>query len=307
MIDKAAPHRIGLEGAPVRDASQLILEVGIAVGVLSLCALCVVDVRALAARSVQVDNTLARTPAIQALRVAFLVVVIGIFPRPQSMPVAWRRAVNTACAMLACSVCGDVYGALSDAGVVPDVVASLGVIDSVERRILRLASMAARAVPLLTLLAARETISVRRPMTSFDAASPRPLEVLLWLEPYLFVVGTSTLATILAAAAFVRFELAWAAPLGVDTALAGCAAAAVRAHRRRDPGALLGWLAVVVSMVMGLFMGGYAFGGPLPAPAAIGDYRTLTRTLLRDAHIALLSLGVLCIAFTISRLPRSTA
>jgi hypothetical protein len=54
-------------------------------------------------------------------------------------------------------------------------------------------------------------------------------------------------------------------------------------------------------MVVGLLMGVYAFGGPLPTPAVIGDYASLARTVLRDMHIIVLSLGITAIALRTAR------
>ena len=65
--------------------------------------------------------------------------------------------------------------------------------------------------------------------------------------------------------------------------------------------AFWGWVAVCISMGVGLLMGAYAFGGPLPAPAAIGDYATLTRTLLRDAHVVALGGGLVAVVVALSR------
>lgn len=240
-------------------------------------------------------TTSAHLPLWSVLRLGCMLVSVGaLLAVGRASDRAWRVAVLGAGAVLVAAAVGEVVGALHTAGVVADPTRALGDVDAIERRMFRLASMAACAVPLLALLAAWEH-------QTFAAAGapPRPwrlAELVLRLEPWLFAVGACTLAALLAAAAFVHREIAWALPIGSDTALAGCAAAAVRARRRRDKRALFGWLLVVASMSAGLLMGTFAFGGPLPAPSAIGPYHSETRTMLRDLHVAMIAAGLAIIA-----------
>ena len=230
-----------------------------------------------------------------ALRVGCVIVAAGAFlaiGRHESG--AWRVAVRGASVVLAVSLLGDSIGALHLAGLAPDATAALGSVDSVERRLFRLASIAARAVPLLALLAAWEHSAF--PPAPAPPSPSRVSELLLRFEPWLFAIGACTLASLLAAAAFINREIAWALPLGADTTLAGCAAAAIRARRRGDRRGLVGWLMVSVSMGVGLLMGTYSFGGPLPTPSALGPYQSLLRTLLRDAHVMTIAVGMVAIA-----------
>ena len=224
------------------------------------------------------------------LRASFLLISVGAVWRLQStlltLSTQWKWAVGAALTILVCGVAAELID-----------VRSLGASDSLEQRLFRLGAMAAYAVPMLALLAAGEQKENQAVATNRLAA------ILLRLEPFLFAVGASTLATILLAAAFINKELAWLAPIGADTTVAACAAAAIRARSRHDALAFAAWLLVCASMTIGLLMGAYAFDGPLPAPSFIGDYNALPRMLLRDVHVILLSLGMVGIAVAATRKP----
>ena len=56
-----------------------------------------------------------------------------------------------------------------------------------------------------------------------------------------------------------------------------------------------GWLLVAASMGVGLFMGLYAFDGPLPAPVFLGGYSDFARRLSRLAHSYCIVLGLLSV------------
>ena len=56
-----------------------------------------------------------------------------------------------------------------------------------------------------------------------------------------------------------------------------------------------GWLLVAASMGVGLFMGLYAFDGPLPAPGFFGGYNDFARRLSRLAHSYCIVLGLLTV------------
>jgi hypothetical protein len=269
------------------------VRTGTLIAALSLGVLAAMDVHALL-DGLQPESTLLRAPAILGLRFGFLVIAVGTLVAARPASPHWRLAVRAAVAMLLCCVMGELWGVLAERSIVAD----LGAIDDVARRLFRLAQMAALAVPLLALLAAREAASM--PVTTTARAS-RAAQLLLQLEPLLFAIGATTLATILLASAFVYKEIAWALPIGADTTVLACIAAAWRASYRRDRTALWGWAAVAGSMIVGLLMGVYAFGGPLPTPALIGDYASLVRTILRDLHIIVLALGIIAIALRTAR------
>lgn len=235
----------------------------------------------------------AHAPIIALVRAAFLLIAVGLLlAPPRATTLWWTRVRVAAMTMLACSITADVVGAFA-----PGLTSLLGPVDDVHRRLLRLANMASRAVPLLALLAA----SCTSPEPTFPASGESPSwgQRALRLEPLLFVIGVTTLPTILAMSAVIHKEIAWALPIGADTTVAGCVMAAIRARKRSDVVALLGWSAVAGSMIVGLLMGLYAFEGPLPAPRAAGAYGTIARTAMRDGHIVVLVLGVVALALNL--------
>ena len=268
--------------------------------VIALVSMAILDTRVSIAGAVPANHTALHGPILWGLRNAFLLIALGaLWQLPPAVSRPWRWAVGGAVAMLACGVVVDLVGIFARADWIVDPSIHLGAVDSVEQRLFRLSTMAAYAVPMLVLLSAAEP----RAGTIADAreVSARIAALLVRWEPVLFTIGATTLAITLAAAAFIHKELIWALPIGADTTLAGCAAAAIRASWRFDRLAFAGWLAVCVSMVSGLLMGSYSFGGPLPTPDLIGDYGALPRMLLRDGHIMILSLGVVGIAAGIAR------
>ena len=283
-----------------------LIWVGAAGAVGAVVSILVLDMRVLAAGVVPITHTVLHGPLLWVLRCAFFLIAMGLICRSRgSAPRQWRRAVVGAMLMLACAVAGEFVTALAGANVTVVTSALPGAIDSIERRLLRLAAMAAYAVPMLTLLAAAEhkgdmNLEVRRDISPVVALLVR------W-EPVLFAIGVISLASILAAAAMLHKELIWALPIGADTTLLGCGAAAIRARWRCDHLAFGGWLAVCASMLIGLLMGSSAFGGPLPAPGFIGGYEALPRMLLRDVHIMMISIGVVAIATGVARVPHRSA
>lgn len=64
-------------------------------------------------------------------------------------------------------------------------------------------------------------------------------------------------------------------------------------HVRTSPSVAIGWTSLATGALMGLILGMWSFGGPIPVPGWIGDYDTLPRRLLRLGHIAFFGLGVL--------------
>jgi hypothetical protein len=269
------------------EARSMPIWLGVTGVVITVAAMAGIDASASLAAAVSEQQMTWRAPMQFGLRASFLLISIGAIWRLQSTKsTPWKWAVAAALTILVCGVAIELVD-----------VRALGASDSLEWRLFRLGAMAAYAVPMLALLAAGEQ------QDNQALATNRLAIVLLRLEPFLFAVGASTLATILLAAAFINKELAWLAPIGADTTVAACAAAAIRARLRYDAVAFAGWLLVCASMTIGLLMGAYAFDGPLPAPGFIGDYNALPRILLRDAHVILLSLGIVGIAVAATRKP----
>jgi hypothetical protein len=56
-----------------------------------------------------------------------------------------------------------------------------------------------------------------------------------------------------------------------------------------------GWLWILVGILLGAFMGMFAFNGPLPSP--VGDYTSLPRRMLRLSHIAFIALAIINILY----------
>jgi hypothetical protein len=56
-----------------------------------------------------------------------------------------------------------------------------------------------------------------------------------------------------------------------------------------------GWLWILVGIVLGGFMGMWAFNGPLVSP--VGDYTSLPRRMLRLSHIAFIALAIINILY----------
>jgi hypothetical protein len=269
------------------DARTLPVWLGVMGVIITIAAMASIDVNAFLDVAVSDTQMALRSPTQFGLRASFLLISIGaIWQLRSAIPAQWKWTVRAALTMLICGVASEFVD-----------LSSLGASDGLEQRLFRLGAMAAYAVPMLALLAAGEQKGNQAVATNRLAA------ILLRLEPFLFAVGASTLATILLAAAFINKELAWLAPIGADTTVAACAAAAIRARSRHDALAFAAWLLVCASMTIGLLMGAYAFDGPLPAPSFIGDYNALPRMLLRDVHVILLSLGIVGIAVAATRKP----
>lgn len=238
-----------------------------------------------------------------SLRSAFLLISLGALSRlPSPMSAQWRWAAGAALAVLFCGVVADVAIALARTGWIMDFRAGLGAYDNLERRLFRLGAMAAYAIPMLALLAAGE--HKEEPITKKTQLSSRIAAILVRWEPLLFTIGVSALASFLIAAAFINRELAWLSPIGADTAFAACAAATIRARRRTDSLAFAGWLLVCAGMTVGLLIGSYSFGGPVPTPDFIGDYNAIPRALLRGGHVILISIGIVGIALAAARKPQ---
>src|SRR5262249_57904980 len=59
-----------------------------------------------------------------------------------------------------------------------------------------------------------------------------------------------------------------------------------------EPFGLVGWLMVLLSMSAGLFMGLYAFDGPLPDPEFLGAYNDYSRRMSRLVHAYVIVYGL---------------
>ena len=181
-----------------------------------------------------------------------------------------------------------VFGMLLDAGMglgalQPELLASyLGPEHGVRMRMLRLARVAAIALPIQAILYER----LRR-----DAAA-RP--VIRW-GGLALAWGAIGMPVVLTAAALGPLALKYLLPLPADAVLFGAGMGVWLAFRGKSLPARLGWSLLLASMVLGQLMGGYAFDGPLPAPPAFAGYLDFARSLARIGHAYAILLGLLAL------------
>jgi hypothetical protein len=157
----------------------------------------------------------------------------------------------------------------------------LGKEDGVRLRMLRLAAVAATALPLLTLLYRNLT-------------SDSPVSWNRW-GCRAMLVGAIGMPMVLAAACFIDVNLKYLLPIPALAMTGGVILALLLARRTASSLEQAGWLLVAVSMTIGLFIGLYAFDGPLPAPAFVGGYNEFVRRLSRLGHAYCIVFGLLAI------------
>jgi hypothetical protein len=160
--------------------------------------------------------------------------------------------------------------------------AYVGPEDGVRQRMLRLARAAAIALSLVTLL--------YRGLAERSGSQPivRRGQLALWC-------GTLGMSAILTLASFTFVEVKFLLPIPALTTFIGTCAAAWLAGRLGLWLEMWGWLLVATSMGIGLFMGMYAFDGPVPAPGPLAGYNDYVRRLSRLAHAYCIILGLLSI------------
>ncbi len=150
------------------------------------------------------------------------------------------------------------------------------------QRMLRLARVAAIALPLLVLLFRR---------WSRQSTPSRIVK----LGRLTLVIGCAGMPTILAAASFIYLDLKYLLPIPALATTAGVACALLLARRTARILECWGWLLVLGSISAGLLIGMYAFDGPLPAPPTQKDYHDFYRRLTRLGHAYTIVLGLLAI------------
>jgi len=156
----------------------------------------------------------------------------------------------------------------------------LGPLDGVRLRMLRLARAAVIALSLLTLL-----------YQDLIRDEDRYWRWCGWI----LQAGAVGMPVLLVATALTVVSLKYLLGLPAQAALLGVLAAVWLASRRSSLGEVWGWTVVAASMFAGMFMGLYAFEGPLTAPSFLGEYNDWNRRLLRLAHAYLIVLGTVCI------------
>lgn len=166
---------------------------------------------------------------------------------------------------------------------VPGIFTSLGPQDGVRLRMLRLAQIACVALPLLTCL-----------YEGLMARDPRDSRLTRWGWSAM-LCGMIGLPSILAVASLTRVEFKFLLPFPAVAMFAGTLCGASLARRHARPLEHCGWLLIALSMAAGLFMGLYAFDGPLPPPAFVGGYNDLVRRVIRQAHTSTIVVGFISI------------
>jgi hypothetical protein len=148
-------------------------------------------------------------------------------------------------------------------------------LDGVQLRMMRLAQVAAIALPLLAL--------------EYPEGDGR------WnrIGRGLSILGMVGLPVVLAAAATVSIELKYLLPIPADAMTIAMVLAVFGSQRSLQKA---GFAIVAASMIAGLLMGAYAFDGPLPSP--VGAYDEPLRRLLRQGHVVVMVAGAAAIAFT---------
>lgn len=218
--------------------------------------------------------------------------VIAFFALAYAASVGLRPArSHTPSIVLAVVAAGALLdAALLTAAVRPELFPSLGPQDGVALRMLRLARVAAVTIPLLSFLHFELVGGCDRP--------PRAARI----GEIAFTFGAAGLPIALTLAATVSPVVRHVLFIPADAAIVGVACSFLIARREGRRLEALGLVLIAASMVIGLGMGGYAFGGPLHEPAFLGGYRETARVLLRSSHAGAIVLGLL--AITLSRLRR---
>ena len=160
-------------------------------------------------------------------------------------------------------------------------LAYLGPEDGVRLRMLRLARVAVTALSVTAFLyqGLAERVGPTRPLV-------RTGQIALWL-------GVLGMPTILTAAAFLRLEIKYLLPIPALGALTGVCIGIALAARHARPLEVAGWILIAASMGAGLFMGLYAFDGPVPTPDFLGAYNDWPRRLSRLGHAYCILFGLL--------------
>jgi hypothetical protein len=161
--------------------------------------------------------------------------------------------------------------------------AVLGPDDGFTLRTLRLARVAAIALPVLSLLYHGVV----------DRADPSD-RVAGWGRLGM-ICGTVGMATILVAAGVIFFNLKMLLVIPSVAIFVGVVCGFALARRHAAPLETWGWLLIALSMAAGLLMGVYAFASPWVTLEFPGEYNEYARRLIRLAHVDCVILGLVAI------------
>jgi hypothetical protein len=191
---------------------------------------------------------------------------------PARFPASLSGAARTAVVVLCGGMLLDLAMALASADVGLPLPQWANDPESVQLRMLRLARAAMIALPLLALLYAEAR------------ERARPVGKLLEWAGVAGTFGAATMSLTLVLAACVWMPFKYLLGLPADAAVLGVVAGAWLAYKRVVPFELIAWLLVLLSMSAGLFMGLYAFDGPMPDPEFLGAYNEYGRRMSRLVH-----------------------
>ena len=161
--------------------------------------------------------------------------------------------------------------------------AYIGPEDGLRLRMLRLARVAAFALPVLALF--------------FQGLSSRAYphsRAVRWGRVGM-LCGMIGIPAVLAAASFTHIELRALLPIPADAIFLGTICGLWLSTRHALRLETLGWSLIALSMGAGMLMGLYAFDLLLPPPDFIGGYNSSVRRLIRHTHSTCIILGLLSI------------
>ncbi len=185
--------------------------------------------------------------------------------------------------LLAVTAGGLILEAIHGLALGNDAVLNLGAADALPLRLLRLACMAAVALPLLAVLLDG---LVRR---------AQPVGRTQYWSRVAIIIGTFGLPASLVAATFIDIRLKYLLPPFADALLIGVVLGWWQARRLAAPFEAWGWALLSASMTAGLLMGGYAFDGPLEPPRFLGEYIDVERQISRVIHVYTMVFGFVLI------------
>lgn len=162
-------------------------------------------------------------------------------------------------------------------------IIDLGPADGFTLRTLRLARVAAIALPVLTLLY----------QGLADESEPR--DRIVRMGRLMMLCGTVGMASILVGAGLIFVYLKVLLIIPSIAIFAGVVCGLRLARRHAVPLETWGWLLIALSMAAGLLMGLYAFASPWVRLQFPGEYDDYARRLIRLAHVNAVVLGLVAI------------
>ncbi|MCA1595111.1 MAG: hypothetical protein LC772_01605, partial [Chloroflexi bacterium] len=156
----------------------------------------------------------------------------------------------------------------------------LGPFDGLRWRLLRLAQIAALALPVLLL--------VYDGVEESGAGSGGIRRGGRWA----MIFGAVGMPLTLAAAALLDYRLKYALAVPAYAIVAAAVIGTCSSWKNAGRLERSGWLLLTATFVAGLGMGIYAFNGPFPPPRILGDYSDIPRRLVRLAHTYVVVFGL---------------